>query len=326
MTQLRSIQALRAVAALAVVFFHLSPTSWTLGAAGVDLFFVISGFIMGTVGLGDSPARFMSKRIIRIVPLYWAVTIAMCAASQVPGLFSTFTFDLPRLAASLLFIPFEDPQGKIWPLIVVGWTLNYEMFFYLLFALGLWLRRPIAAPILIICGLAAAGWFFQPEWTIPHFYTDQLLLEFAFGLLLSRAVFFRNAALGSALALAGFIALFSWGLGSDTPDWRIIYWGLPALAIVAGFVAIERAGAFPGQALRPLEKLGDASYSLYLTHGIVLGIVGKFIGHGSGSAFLATIAACIAVAMLSYYLFERPAGQMLRGLIFTRPRQPGAAA
>ncbi|RCS25656.1 acyltransferase [Phyllobacterium salinisoli] len=326
MNQLRSIQVLRAIAALAVVFFHLSPSSWTLGAAGVDLFFVISGFIMGTVGLRDSPGSFMSKRIVRIVPLYWAVTFAMCAVSLVPGLFSNFTFDMPRLFTSLFFIPFEDPQGKIWPLIVVGWTLNYEMFFYVLFALGLWLRRPIVAPVVAISGLVAAGWIFQPEQTIPHFYTNALLLEFAFGLLLSRAVFFKNAALGSALAVAGFIGILSLGLGSDTPDWRIIYWGLPAVAIVAGFVAIERAGMFPGQALlRPLERLGDASYSLYLTHGIVLGIISKFVGHGSVSSILIALTACIAVAMLSYYLFERPIGQILRGLI-TRPTRPKVAA
>ncbi|PRD42548.1 acyltransferase [Phyllobacterium phragmitis] len=324
MTQLRSIQVLRAIAALAVVFFHLSPSSWTLGAAGVDLFFVISGFIMGTVGLNDSPVRFMFKRIIRIVPLYWAITFAMCIASLMPGLFATFTFDLPRIITSLFFIPFEDPQGKVWPLIVVGWTLNYEMFFYLLFALGLWLRRPIIAPMLIIAGLAAAGWLFQPEQTIPHFYTDALLLEFVLGLLLSRAVFFKNAALGSVLAAAGFVGLLSWGLGGDTPDWRIIYWGLPAAAIVAGFVAIERAGMFPGQALRPLERLGDASYSLYLTHGIVLGIIGKFVRHESGFAIPTALAACIVVAMLSYYLFERPVGQILRGLI-ARPQRPEVA-
>jgi exopolysaccharide production protein ExoZ len=268
MVQLRSIQVLRAIAALAVVFFHLSPSAWTLGAAGVDLFFVISGCIMGTVGLKDDPGRFMAKRVIRIVPLYWAVTFAMCAASLVPGLFATFSFDLPRLLTSLFFIPFEDPQGKILPLVVVGWTLNYEMFFYLLFALGLRLGRPVMLPLAIIGGLTAAGWILEPQGTLSRFYTSTLLVEFAFGLLISRAVFFRSGLLGGALALAGFACLLSWGLGSDTPDWRVLYWGVPAAAIVAGFVAIERAGAFPALALRPLEKLGDASYSLYLTHGI----------------------------------------------------------
>ncbi|GGB07503.1 acyltransferase [Brucella endophytica] len=318
--QLQSIQVLRAVAALAVVFFHLSPTSWTLGAAGVDLFFVISGFIMGTVGLSDSPGGFMVKRILRIVPLYWAITLLMCAASLVPGLFANFTFDLPRLVTSLFFIPFENPQGKIWPLVVVGWTLNYEMFFYVLFALGLWLRRPILVPVLAIAALTANGWLLRPEATIPRFYTDQLLLEFAIGLLLSRAMFFKNALLGAALAIAGVVSLLSWGLASDTPEWRIVFWGLPAAAIVAGFVAIERAGAFPAQALRPLEKVGDASYSLYLTHGLVLAVVGKFVWHGSLLAILTALVASIAVAMLSYYLFERPVGQILRGLITPRPR------
>ncbi|WP_420961598.1 acyltransferase family protein [Brucella sp. IR073] len=312
--QLQSIQVLRAIAALAVVFFHLSPASWTLGAAGVDLFFVISGFIMGTVGLSDSPGSFMRKRIIRIVPLYWAVTLAMCAASLVPGLFANFTFDLPRLVTSLFFIPFEDLQGKIWPLVVVGWTLNYEMFFYVLFALGLWLRLPILVPVLAIAALAAAGLLLRPDATIPRFYTDQLLLEFAIGLLLSRAMVFKNALLGAALAIAGVVSLLSWGLASDTPEWRVIYWGLPAAAIVAGFLAVERAGAFPARALRPLEKLGDASYSLYLTHGIVLSIVRKFVGHEGASGVLIALAASIAVAMLSYYLFERPVGQILRGL------------
>lgn len=324
MVQLQSIQVLRAIAALAVVFFHLSPSSWTLGAAGVDLFFVISGFIMGLVGLNDSPSSFMSKRIIRIVPLYWAVTLAMCAVSLVPGLFANFTFDLPRLLMSLFFIPFEDPQGKIWPLIIVGWTLNYEMFFYVLFAIGLWLGRPIVATLLIICALVAAGWAFQPEQTILRFYTNPLLLEFALGLLLSRAVFFKNAPLGAMLAIAGFISLLSWGLASDTPDWRAINWGLPAAAIVAGFVAIERAGMFPSRALRPLEKIGDASYSLYLTHGIIMGILSKIIWHGSLASVLIAVPVCIAVAMLSYYLFERPVGQVLRGL--TRPARPKVIA
>src|SRR5690606_37224857 len=142
-----------------------------------------------------------------------------------------------------------DPTGKVLPLVAVGWTLNYEMFFYLLFALGLRLGWPILAPVLIICALAAIGWALRPQAVIPHFYTASLLVEFAFGLLLSRALFFRNATLGLLSAAAGLAVLLSWGLDTDTPQWRVLFWGVPAAAIVAGLLAVERAGMFPQNAL-----------------------------------------------------------------------------
>src|SRR5690606_25953563 len=147
-------------------------------------------------------------------------------------------------------------------------------------------------------------------------YTASLLVEFAFGLLLSRALFFRNATLGLLSAAAGLAVLLSWGLDTDTPQWRVLFWGVPAAAIVAGLLAVERAGMFPQNALWPLEKLGDASYSLYLTHGIVLGILGKVLGDHNGlSGVIVALAASIAVAMLCYQFFERPAGQILRSII-----------
>jgi exopolysaccharide production protein ExoZ len=270
---------------------------------------------MGTVGVGDSAPMFLGKRIIRIVPLYWLITLAMCAVSLVPGIFSNFTFDMPRLVKSLLFIPHYDPNGNMWPLVVVGWTLDYEMFFYVLFAIGLWLRRPVGATVAMMAALVGAGLLVdvsQP-W---RFYTDQLLLEFACGLLLAWATGFKGAGIGVVLMAGGAIALLLWGLDSPTPDLRIVFWGLPALAVVAGAVAIDRVGAWPARLLRPLASIGDASYSLYLTHGLVIAFVGKLLKHEGTILFAAiAMAASILVAFASYYLFELPSMRVLRPLL-----------
>ncbi len=147
-----SIQTLRALAALSVLFYHESSTKFTVGAVGVDIFFVISGFIMGTIGYRETPLDFMMKRIIRIVPLYWLVTAAVCLVSLIPGVFHQFSCDLPSLLQSLFFIPYVNQAGHIEPLMVPGWTLNYEMFFYAVFAVGLAIRRPVvfSAAIMLV--------------------------------------------------------------------------------------------------------------------------------------------------------------------------------
>ena len=183
-TQYTSIQVLRAVAALSVLLYHAGL--FNIGYGGVDVFFVISGFIMGTIGVREAPNEFFGKRLIRIVPLYWAVTIAMCLLSLLPGAFQQFTFDLPRLVKSLLFIPHVDvPTGRVWPLLVPGWTLNYEMFFYAVFAIGLALGRPVMLSVTLMIALVATGLLVAPTNSIWATYTNPMLLEFVSGVALS---------------------------------------------------------------------------------------------------------------------------------------------
>ena len=141
---LLSIQYLRAVAALMVVFHHIiNAKPWLFNplenypslATGVDIFFVISGFIMYVAARNEAPLEFLKKRIIRIVPLYWVATLAFVIVKTKLHIFSLTPEDWLHIAKSLAFIPHHDPTnpGKIWPYLIQGWTLNYEMFFYLIF-------------------------------------------------------------------------------------------------------------------------------------------------------------------------------------------------
>ncbi|HVJ42080.1 MAG TPA: acyltransferase [Dongiaceae bacterium] len=321
MPRFASIQVMRAVAALAVLLFHQSLLS--IGYAGVDIFFVISGFIMGSVGERERPGDFMAHRLIRIVPLYWAVTLGMCLMAFVPGLFANFTFDGPSLLKSLFFIPYAQPNGEIWPLVVPGWTLNYEMLFYLVFWLGLVARRPLIVTALLLGSLIFSGLIFHPQNAVWRSWSDPLLLEFVAGLVLSRLDWLRGRAVGGGLLLLG---VLGYGLaayiGGDTGAWRPIILGLPAFALVSGALALERANAWPN--LRPLERIGDWSYSLYLLHGLAMKAVEKPLASLPLAAlsWLAVplgILASLALAYASYRFFERPVGRSLRHLLHRRP-------
>ncbi|MHA6691511.1 acyltransferase family protein [Devosia sp. A449] len=190
-----SIQYLRGLAAIFVLASHalLYPIVehhigyGRLGWLGVILFFVISGFIMVAVtGEGRfSAGDFLRRRVIRIVPMYWGATlIAAALALLAPQLFKTTVYDTGQLLLSLLFIPFYNPVSEgLHPLYKLGWTLNYEVFFYVCFALlaffgagarVLWLTIAFTA-------LAVTGALLQPEPAIPQFYTSFMPLAFVPG-------------------------------------------------------------------------------------------------------------------------------------------------
>lgn len=314
-----SIQALRAVAAGAVLLFHFRLVS--LGFAGVDVFFVLSGLIMGLVGVKERPEVFLRRRLARIVPLYWLVTLVICGLAWL-GLMRNFRFDIDMLLKSLLFVPYRDNNGDLFPLVVSGWTLNYEMMFYAVFAVLLptgRVREWALAVLLVLGSLGAVVTFHHP---VLATYTSPLLFEFAAGLLLS----FGNpvgllaepvrARAGAALLLAGvagFVAYALWGDLAVTGLARAVVLGGPAVLVVTGALAIERAGAWPD--IPGARALGDASYSLYLTHGIVLAgvaMVARKIGAGAVFEAVVGVALAVLVALATYRWFERPVMRMLR--------------
>lgn len=316
----RSIQALRFIAALMVVVFHVADGPFVVGAAGVDIFFVISGFIMGTIGVRETPRTFLTKRVIRLVPLYWAVTLLMCAVSLL-GVFTLFTADIRRLVLSLLFIPYYEPDGSLWPLVVVGWTLNVEMLFYALFAAGLAFGAPVRIAVSLLAALALAGAIFDPQGAVLRQWTTPLLLEFAAGLTLATVV--RPRGLVKGLVLLGLGVVWLAGIGTldmHAGAWRLLSWGVPAVLVVAGALAIERVGRWPA-GLRTLEIGGDASYSLYLMHGMVIAVSKKIIG----TSLPGKVAACaiaVLVSLMAYRFFERPVGAALSRLASNGMKTP----
>ncbi|WP_331326040.1 acyltransferase [Methylorubrum populi] len=226
---------MRAFAALLVVIHHAQheaatlagrigaafvPGAWLPWPAGVDVFFVISGFIIvhaagPLYGRPGARARFAAHRIARLVPLYWLVTgLYLALGLAAPALLSGEGGppDGARVLASFLFWPMARPDGAVLPLYGLGWTLNYEMAFYALFALGLGLsRRGAVAWLVAALALLVLVGRLVPSPPVPLvFWSDPIILEFALGagLALARA---EGARLGTlprlALAGAGLLAL-----------------------------------------------------------------------------------------------------------------------
>ncbi len=276
MIRLSSIQRLRAVAALSVTLFHAcqwSGQDFAVGAAGVDLFFIISGFVLwnASEGRAVSPGRFLIARAARVAPLYWLATLAVAVlVPWRPQAMPVAQFEPLHLVLSLLFIPHNDPAGDAFPLLVSGWTLTYEAFFYLAFALAL--AAPLQRRLQVLCGLvsvmALVGLIYHQTYT---FGANPLLLEFLIGVGLARLWSkgdLRGAGAGWGWVILGLGVLMFAGLqlGSVRSDfWRPLIWAPPAALILAGALVLEAAGASgPDRVGRPLDAIGDASYSLYI--------------------------------------------------------------
>jgi exopolysaccharide production protein ExoZ len=189
-----SIQYLRGVAAMMVVFHHaMAAAPWLTatgvsiqaGARGVDIFFVISGFIMYSAARSQTVGEFVWRRCTRVIPLYWIATMAflLYAVAVTKGR-ALSPETMAHVGQSLLFIPhwsLSDPS-KAWPYLVPGWTLNYEMFFYGIFALGLATGRVVLLPTLTICALTMIGFVVAPTGAAAVTYTSPLMLEFLAGI------------------------------------------------------------------------------------------------------------------------------------------------
>lgn len=339
-----SIQLLRAVAAIGVAAFHVQfdlqryyglghlLPDLTVGAAGVDLFFVISGFIMAWTsghlfGTRGAASGFLWRRVARIVPLYWAVTALYLGITLVlPG--SGPSYSPVDVAASLLFIPALRPDGTIvQPIVGQGWSLNYEMFFYGLFAIALLFRRSLGLSLLCLMftGLVAAHFTFDLG-TILHFWTMPLILEFVFGLsigIAARSGFVLPRYLAVALISAGLILLFAPWAPIPTESNRPFVWGIPAAMIVAGLVL----GRLEPKRFRwSILTLGDASYALYLLHALcaravllVAAHLGLDLSSLAWPLLLVSVSLGVAISVVVHMLFERPVSNWLK--LCWRPAQ-----
>ena len=324
------VQVLRGLAALSIAFLHmtqqagafvgrpgepaydwLKPLPWD---AGVHVFFVISGFVMvwaslPLFGRPGAPRLFAARRVARVAPLYWAATALFVAtAALAPGSVSEGAPTPSYVLASVLFLPWRRPDGLIQPALGLGWTLNFEMLFYAIFAAFVGFRARIAVPCVIgaVAALACAGWLLQPAWTPLAFWTNPIVLEFAFGAALA-AVATRisaSAALRGGLALAG-VAGLSVAQHLAIPE-GVVY-GLPCVAIVAAAV-LGPACPVRSRPMRFGVRLGDASYALYLSHPFpmrALALIWPRTGLTGEPGVLAYVGAATAASVVFAFLVHR---------------------
>lgn len=358
-----SIQGLRGIAALLVVAAHstlnlvqranydplATQLAYRLGEVGVRTFFMISGFIMTVTmydafGRAGAPKSFLLKRLMRIVPLYWIATLLYSLRLASEG-------TPPRwddLVLSLLFIPYDHGQPYREPVYGLGWTLNFEMFFYCLLALSLLFRRRHGIVLLL---LTLTLWVAlgesdlvqpssEPIQAAVYALTSRIVLYFAAGVLLgtarqwlarrsSSSGISTNLAIGIAVAAAlCYAILVSNGVGiADTPASSLLQ--ICFCVIPTSLCAFATSDDHGGWLRTIFLEVGNASYSIYLTHSFIMGIAARAWATLNGdhvtplSAVLFTALMIIASSILGYISFrliERPSLDFLRRRI-THDRQ-----
>jgi len=304
-----AVQALRAFAAIGVVLHHAIPSLNAL-RSGVDLFFVISGFIMvhtcwAEFGETGATAMFLRRRIIRIVPLYWIATALALVIAIIDG-----TGVGPSwVTESLLFYPFSARM----PVLDVGWTLNYEMFFYALFGIALLLparRTALLAVSAVLIAISAFGLAFSvglPNIAFP------ISIEFAFGMAVGYA-YCRGVMLdkgyATALIVLGAAIIALTGIVNLDPNkdaTRVVVWGIPALAIFAG--ATLPRWHWEGLSSKLMIFLGDSSYSIYLSHALLLSVL-RLLDYRIWLPML--VALCVIAGITVHLYIEGPLENFLR--------------
>ncbi|WP_076072082.1 acyltransferase family protein [Sphingomonas montana] len=331
--RVRSLQALRGLAAAMVVLAHAiehapgrsaDPITLT-GRFGVDIFFVISGFVIAYVA-GDRPfrpGRFMMRRIWRVAPLYWGLTLIVAAAAlATPGAFKTTAFAFDYFVKSLLFIPAALPGTIDWrPLFKLGWTLNYEMFFYLVVAALFWCRSMLQRAIVlsVVMGLLVLlSVFVAPSSGILAFYANLNLLPFISGVWL--AVLWQTGLIARVPRPAAWLVLTA-AIVATLAFYRIEFWTVRRLD---GHLLMSVAATLIGAAVLLFEDmlarfrvpqwLGDISYSLYLSHMFVVGTAWAVLNRLSigvdsvlgALAIVGIFGVSLVVAQLSYRYVEQP--------------------
>ncbi|MBD2095425.1 acyltransferase [Trichocoleus sp. FACHB-591] len=340
--KLELIQACRGIAALLVVLFHVTEFSqeklnqnflsglFAFGGSGVDFFFVLSGFIIffahqADIGQKQKLNAFIVKRVIRVYPLYWIITLALLPIYfLIPSFGKGYERDLGVILKSLLLVPQEN-----FPVLIVGWTLSHEIFFYFIFGLAIWLTPKVSRFVLCswLGGTLTFFWLsvsdrasaVQPP-LLLNFIFNPHNLEFAFGCLAAYWVVGKRIKLGVIYLISGVVLFITSGLGDnytnvEIPD--VIAYGLPSMLVVLGAASIDLNQGWKSPTW--LNELGDASYSIYLVHypclaacfkvAIALNLVSLF-GNFLTMSLLTVIA--VIVGWLTYLYLEKPLITWLR--------------
>ena len=327
---LRSVQVMRGLAAVMVLVLHATEVAterfgsrqqnWWAGGAGVDIFFVISGYVMSLssgrlVGRRGGATKFLKRRLERIVPIYWiTTTLKVALLLSVPALGLRGLGSSWHVVASYLFLPSWNTIHAALPVVPVGWTLNFEMLYYALFASALALKIPplrMLVPVLI--AMALVPLVVRAKVYALLTWCDPILLEFLFGMLLERA-WRRGWKLRPRLAWAVLCLAMSLLVllpKQDGTQLRAFLWGLPALAMLGAALSLEES--LGRRAPRWALLIGDASYSIYLTHGFVLPVLARLLvmmpwagARQMLAVIIASLALCLGVGLIFYRWVELP--------------------
>ncbi len=309
-------------------------TKFYVGAAGVDLFFVVSGFVMIYVaeplfGKGRESSKFLLRRIARIAPLYWLtssfVLIQLAYLWTRTGSLEFVDASIESIIASFFFFPSTRPSGEIGTFYVVGWTLNYEMFFYVVLSLLLVLSRSkaIISLAIIFIVLACVNLMLAEILPAPlKVWSDPIILEFLYGVFIGvafRAGIRISPTSALVLIVAGVAALV-WVQFHAGALPRCVEFGIPAATIAMAATLLQwprGVYALLKWPIKWMSVLGDASYSLYLVHLHMFFIVrlayrepiSPYIGPWGYAAAL--IISSIVAALVVYWSFDRPVTQYL---------------
>ena len=341
MSRIENVQAVRGTAILLVLSYHLFGvelkyfSGWRVlpdylygGVAGVDLFFVVSGFIMATVTRGcfrrpEGIASFVYSRFTRIYPLYWLYSLPLLGLFFVrPDLVNPSQGSQVDIVASFLLVP----QQRL-PLLIVGWTLIHEVYFYAVVTVLLFAPERYFAGLLLVWAALVVGGHqlaVNPSAFVAYV-TNPMTLEFIAGCLVAIVIGNGLGLSGRAVLASGAVLLFGgwaayhYGSHQIFPwGWRrIALFGVPGVLIVSGAVAMEQSAA---QLLpRALRSLGDASYSLYLSHVLVTSALGLAWSRSgvqgrlyNSLALLVICCAGIAAGVVSHRFLEGPVNEFFR--------------
>lgn len=309
--KLEILQVIRGIAAIGIVYFHTEYGPWKSANWGVDFFFILSGFLIMLSTQSGGQKRFWFSRIIKICPLYYIMTTIIIILYQiVPNMFRSTIVTTETIIKSLLFIPCYAADGKIYPVYSVTWTLTLEIFFYIIFSICMRLdyKRRGQLAICVLAGLAALGKAIIFDNAILTFWTDVHLLEFAIGIVIyfmyKKGIWFGIKRISVLFIVIEIIMLFSgkYILGNYfTIIWNMI-WG-SCLLITSLTYGYEKCNKF-------LVMLGNISYSMYMIHFLLVGLVVRILidnqvySIANTLLVVLTILAVIPVSYIVYRIME----------------------
>lgn len=316
-----SIQILRLIAAFFVILVHCEIT--LSGAFAPDMFFVISGFIIFYTTDNESKIKgFLPKRFIRLVPLYWIITIFTYCILLVKPQLSIMSEPTPEyLIKSLCFIPFVNSKGINFPIACIGWTLNYEILFYILFFVSIlisfkyrfWIVSAITLCLFYLGKIFRANNFYLAYWS------DSVILDFIFGTCTYFIIFkFEKilfSKIGKFFCVIIFIASWIWILGSfGNGIERGFRYGFPSALIFLSSYVLFIDFKFP----KFLILIGNMSYSVYFIEYFTTAVYKLFRTNSifmNVILFILMLIVTYLISWYSYILIEKKLSEKLNYFI-----------